>query len=170
MRNNCSLPFLPNLPFFPAHLIHHFSITSTHPFCPRPRADEALGIERAPRPARELDEQLRLLAAGAKARQQQMVVPIHRQEPFTSTNGAISAVQKNTSYARAGCQDYMIGDMRSREETFYALQAERDEIIAAEEERIARLGSEVVVEEEVEEELAYGELLEMDDDDEEEFL
>ena len=64
----------------------------------------------------------------------------------------------------------MIGDMRSREETFYALQAERDEIIAAEEERIARLGSEVVVEEEVEEELAYGELLEMDDDDEEEFL
>ena len=79
-------------------------------------------------------------------------------------------MQKNTSYARAGVQGYMIGDMRSREETFYALQAERDQIIAAEEERIARLGSEVVVEEEVEEELAYGELLEMDDDDEEEFL
>ena len=127
-----------------------------------------LGLTRADPPA-EQEERAKLIAQAASARQARMQLPWHRIAGFSSTGAAVTAVQKNSSLTMHGEADGMVAELLGREQAFQETVAELESLVAEDERRRAELEAARPVVEEAEEELAFGELLDFDED-EEEFL
>ncbi len=127
-----------------------------------------LGFPRFEPPA-EQEERIKLIAEAASARQARMPVPLHMTEAFSSTAAAVTAVQKNSSLTLHGEADGMVAELLGRAQAFQETVAELEAIVVGDERRRAELESARPVVEEDEEELAFGELLDFDED-EEEFL
>jgi hypothetical protein len=134
---------------------------------------ELFGVQAAEQHVQlEQEEHAKLVAEQAVARQDRMAVPMHRQAGFSSLAAAVTAVQKNTSLQMHGQADGMVQELAGRELAFMQTVEELETYVREHKERLAAAAAAAPVVEDAVEELAYGELLEDDDfdEDDEEFL
>eukprot|EP01049_Picozoa_sp_SAG25_P004391 SAG25_NODE_275_length_10545_cov_4.715968_1_plen_311_part_00 len=117
----------------------------------------------------DVDELCAEVGRSAALQREMMASRVYRSEPFSTTNAAIAAVEKNASFREANATASMVARLQIEQANADVWAASRMVAFAAEEEWRALAGSEPEVEE-VREELAYGEVLELDDDAEDEEL
>ena len=131
-----------------------------------PNGAHELGIEPSRFQQTPVDERVAWVAEAATERQQGMPVHAHRHIGWTPTAAAVSTIQKNTSLNRYGAAPGMIQDLIVREQIYFDMMSEQEAMLKAEDERLALLASQEVVIEVIEEELAFGEVEDLDDEDE----